>query len=395
MRLLEWQLEPGAVVGVLLLAVGYALGTRAVWRAAQPGRGITRGSATCFGGGWLALVAALVSPLDAMSENLVSAHMVQHILIIVVAPPLLVLGRPLVALSWALPGVARRSRLWASRVPRPFRSAPAALMAPLPVWLLHTVAVWVWHFPGPYQAALRRPAMHALEHLCFLGSALLFWWVVLALGAERRTRMGLGLLLVFATAVQSGALGALLTLAPRPWYPAQALGAVAWGLTPLEDQQLAGLIMWVPGGLLYVAAAAVLFVRWLEPGAVPGARRTARALAGVTSVALALVVGGCRADPSVAVAGASADRGREALAAIGCAACHTIPGVRGAEGKVGPPLAGIGSRTMIAGEAPNTPDNLIRWIRNPQSIEPGTAMPNLGVSEPTARDIAAYLYTLR
>jgi cytochrome c1 len=80
---------------------------------------------------------------------------------------------------------------------------------------------------------------------------------------------------------------------------------------------------------------------------------------------------------------------------MGCAACHVIPGVRGADGKVGPPLTGIGSRIMIAGQVPNTPDNLIRWIRDPQAIEPGTAMPNLGVSEPTARDIAAYLYTLR
>ncbi len=113
------------------------------------------------------------------------------------------------------------------------------------------------------------------------------------------------------------------------------------------------------------------------------------------AVGAALAATGCRSgDASVAVPGSSPRRGQQALAAMGCAACHVIPGVRGATGKIGPPLAGIGSRMMIAGEVPNTPENLIRWIRDPQAIEPGTAMPNLGVSEPTARDIAAYLYTL-
>jgi len=119
-------------------------------------------------------------------------------------------------------------------------------------------------------------------------------------------------------------------------------------------------------------------------------------LAVATALGGAGALAGCRAsEAAVAVPGASADRGRQALATMGCAACHTIHGVRGATGKVGPPLDGFGSRSMIAGEVPNTVPNLIRWIENPQSIEPGTAMPNLGVSEPTARDIAAYLYTLR
>jgi len=104
---------------------------------------------------------------------------------------------------------------------------------------------------------------------------------------------------------------------------------------------------------------------------------------------------GCRRSATIAVPGGDPGRGEQELAGFGCGSCHTIDGVTGAHGKVGPPLTGIGERSMIAGEAPNTPENLIRWIENPQSIEPNTAMPNLGVGDQAARDMAAYLYTLR
>ena len=113
-----------------------------------------------------------------------------------------------------------------------------------------------------------------------------------------------------------------------------------------------------------------------------------------TIIAL-LTLGGCQRQPAVDVPGGDAGRGKKELAAFGCGSCHTIAGVQSAHGKVGPPLTGIGERSMIAGEAPNTPENLIRWIENPQSIEPNTAMPNLGVQNQAARDMAAYLYTLR
>jgi cytochrome c1 len=104
---------------------------------------------------------------------------------------------------------------------------------------------------------------------------------------------------------------------------------------------------------------------------------------------------GCSAPPSTSVAGGDPQRGQQALQRYGCGACHEIPGVPGARGAVGPSLAKFGQRTMVAGRLANTPDNLMRWIQEPQSIEPGNAMPNLGVSTADARDIAAYLYTLR
>ena len=135
-------------------------------------------------------------------------------------------------------------------------------------------------------------------------------------------------------------------------------------------------------------------------------RRFARTTTGVACVVLAACQGsradaGAHAVPGTepvldvaAFAPATPERGRAAIDAYGCGSCHMIPGVKGAVGLVGPPLLAWSRRTVIAGELPNTPANLIRWIRHPQSIEPGTAMPNLGVSDADARAIAAYLATL-
>lgn len=111
-----------------------------------------------------------------------------------------------------------------------------------------------------------------------------------------------------------------------------------------------------------------------------------------------LILSACRGqDDRTArqLTGGEPDRGRVALRSYGCGACHTVPGVRGATGLVGPPLTGIAARSYLAGQLPNNPDNMKRWIRAPQSIERGTAMPDLNVTEHDARDIAAYLYTLR
>ena len=100
-------------------------------------------------------------------------------------------------------------------------------------------------------------------------------------------------------------------------------------------------------------------------------------------------------EPRYVIPGADIERGRNAIAVYGCGSCHVIPGIRNATGTVGPPLIMWSRRTYIAGKVPNTPEFLVRWIETPQAIEPGTAMPNLGVTEAQARDIAAYLYTIR
>jgi len=256
-----WTLEPGVVLPLAIGAWLHARGLRSLWRQAGTGHGIRRWQAWSAAAGWLVLVIALVSPLDALGGALFSAHMAQHELLMAVAAPLLVLGRPLVAILWALPPRWRRAAgRWAGA--RPVRSAWRALTRPSAAWALHAVAIWAWHAPRLYDAAVVRESVHALQHACFLGTALLFWWSLMHAPAARR-RYGVAVLYLFATAVHTTALGAVLALATHPLYPVYASTA-AWGLTPLEDQQLAGLIMWVPGGVVYLIAALGFMVAWLR-----------------------------------------------------------------------------------------------------------------------------------
>jgi putative membrane protein len=187
--------------------------------------------------------------------------MVQHELLISIGAPLLVLGRPLIPFLWALPLAWRRTiGAWSQHggVTWPW----GLVSKPASAFVLHGAALWGWHLPRFYQATLTSELLHSLQHLSFLLTALLFWWTVFtARGGE--LRRGGAVFYLFATLLQTGALGALLTFSRTLWYPAYATTVGAWGLTPLEDQQLGGLIMWIPGGLAYVAAALVLFGQWL------------------------------------------------------------------------------------------------------------------------------------
>jgi putative membrane protein len=136
------------------------------------------------------------------------------------------------------------------------------LVHPLTAWLAAAALLWLWHAPPLYESALRHEAIHAFEHATLLVSALLYWWSVLETGPARRLGYGLGLLSVFTMAVQSGVLGALITFAPRPWYASYDAGV--GGLSALADQQLAGAIMWVPAGGIYLVVAALVFLAWLR-----------------------------------------------------------------------------------------------------------------------------------
>jgi putative membrane protein len=239
--------------GCALAAAVYARGVLAVWGSAGRGRGIKPWQAACFGGGLVALVLALESPLDALAVALFSAHMVQHLVLLLIAAPLLVLGAPLAPFAWALTPPARR-RLGALRALRAFATMPAA-------FVLNSIAVWAWHVPRLYDAALGALPIHVLEHLSFLVTAVLFWWALLGSG---RVGYGSGVLCVFALGLQTTLLGALLTFASAPWYTAHLATTAAWGLSPLDDQQGAGLIMWIPGGVVYLLCALALFSAWLR-----------------------------------------------------------------------------------------------------------------------------------
>lgn len=341
----SWSFKPGVVLALAALASIYALGVLRLWRTAGIGSGISRGQAWAFACGWVALVVALVSPLDALSDALLSAHMVQHELLIVVAAPLIVFGAPAVALMWILPPAPRKTLFETIRRPAVL-AVWAALTAPATAWLLHAVALWVWHLPELYEAALEDGLVHATQHVCFFATAALFWWGI-AHGRYARLGYGAAVLYVFATALHSGILGALLTFSQTPWYasyvPTSADGRI-WGLTALEDQQLAGLLMWVPAGAVFVIVGLGFFAAWMRESEWR-VRFTAH-LPARTS------------------------RTRRKGLLI--------------------PLVFV----YLAGQLPNTPTNM-QQIQDPREHEPHSAMPDTGVTDADARDIAAYLYTLR
>jgi cytochrome c oxidase assembly factor CtaG len=260
----RWAFEPGVVLPLLLVAVWYAAGARALRRRSARGRAVRTRQAWCWAAGLATIAVALVSPLDAAAEAIFSAHMIQHLLLIVVAAPLLVLGAPGAVLWWGVPERARRSLARAWLRSGRLRGLWRAITAPGVVLALHVFALWLWHFPGPYQLALRNDAVHALEHFCFLATAVLYWWVVLQPSGHRRLGYPATVIYLVVTLIQGGALGAFLVYARTPWYPAHAAGAAAWGMTALEDQQLAGVIMWVPAAAAYVGAAVWALARWLD-----------------------------------------------------------------------------------------------------------------------------------
>jgi cytochrome c oxidase assembly factor CtaG len=250
------------VSSLVVLAAAYAAGVTRIWKSAGAGRGISYAQVAAFGAGWVTLVIALASPLDEWSETLFVAHMAQHELLMVVAAPLIALSAPLIALLWIAP--AGRRRQWIEAVRNPVLSgAWAALTAPATVWLLHAFALWIWHLPSLYQAALEHEAIHAVQHICFFATATLFWWTM-AHGRYGRLGYGAAVVYLFATALHSGVLGALLAFSPEVWYPAYSSGRGDWGLLPLQDQQLAGLVMWVPAGLVFAFGGLVFFAAWLR-----------------------------------------------------------------------------------------------------------------------------------
>jgi putative membrane protein len=250
-------------------AVVIAVGVLAVWayrrgRTGGHGRAADAWRARWFAGALLALGVALLSPLDAVSGALASAHMVQHLLLVLVAAPLLALAAPGSALLRGSPlGVRRAAGRWRRRLGLT-RDRLRPLRHPATLWLLHVATLWFWHAAVPYDAALGNQLVHAAEHASFLVTAWLFWRVVIGARSPERVPDGLGVLLVFGMAMQSVLLSVLLTFARVPWYSGYATTTAPWGLSPLADQQLAGAIMWVPAGAVYTGVGLALLIGWLR-----------------------------------------------------------------------------------------------------------------------------------
>ena len=246
----QWSWQPWVVACLSISAVLYVVGTARLWAHAGPGRGVSAQQAANFALGWLILALSLLSPLDSLGDKLFSAHMIQHELLMIAAAPLLVLGRPLAIWVWALPYAWRRAVGGFFHSPG-WRIPWLVVTGPLVAWVLHALALWLWHIPALFEAALKNEAIHTLQHVSFLGTALIFWWSVL--GTTSRRSSGLALLSIFTTMVHTGALGAILTLSRTPWYPSYADTTFQFGVTPLQDQQIGGLVMWVPAGFVYIA----------------------------------------------------------------------------------------------------------------------------------------------
>src|SRR5215207_1618025 len=256
-----WTFDPRVLVPLCLSGGLYFMGSCRLWRRAGPGRGVRPWQAACFWAGWMALVVGLVSPLHWLGGHLFTAHMIEHEILMVVAAPLLVLARPAGAMMWALPARWRGPIGGIGRT-RWFSATWRFLTDPLVATVLHAVALWAWHMPSLYNAVLTDGFAHWLQHLSFFITALLFWWSLLQ-GRARQRGYGAAVFYLFATALHTALLGVLLTVSKGLWYPGQGAFAASFGLTPLEDQQFAGLVMWVPAGLVYAGAALALAGLWI------------------------------------------------------------------------------------------------------------------------------------
>jgi len=255
-----WTFDLWITLPLALSAILYSAGVARLWRYASAGRGIPIWQAGCYAGGWLVLVAALVSPVHRWGGELFTIHMIEHELVMAVAAPLIVLGRPGAAFTWAMPWRCRRYLTVLRR--SGLASVWAALNAPVFATVAHGLAIWAWHAPPLFEAALESVPLHRLQHVSFLVTGLLFWSALV-----RRRSPGLAAAHLFATMLHTGILGALIALAARVVYHLQTNGAGAWGLTPLEDQQLAGLLMWIPPGTVYAGSALFFMAVWIRQSA--------------------------------------------------------------------------------------------------------------------------------
>jgi putative membrane protein len=258
--LTRWTWPPAIVIPLLLMAALYGIGVARMRRREKYGREFFA-PVLCFALGWTSLVIALDSPLHELGEHLFWVHMTQHEILMLMSAPLLVLGRPLIPLLWALPRAWREALAKVGRL-RIFKKGWAFASAPLSAWLVSALALWIWHVPSLFDQTLRNDWIHAAQHTTFLATALIFWWPVV----NRTATLGYGggLVYIFTTILHTSVLGALLTFAPRPWYSSYVMTAPGWHLTALEDQQIGGLIMWIPAGTLLLIVALVLLVKWIQ-----------------------------------------------------------------------------------------------------------------------------------
>jgi len=270
--LMAWDPDASVIIGCVVLAVAYLL--LPLFSPSRAGRGWGLG---LFLLGDLIMLLALISPLDVLADDyLFSAHMLQHMLLVLATPPLMILGLP---------------RAFASSVVRvpALGALERMLRNPAVAWTLGMAALWIWHAPRLYDATLASEPLHIFEHLIFLVTATIFWWPILAPLEESRMSHGAAFAYLGAAMLATTILGILITFAPVGVYtaylhPVDSLHILAglrnsWGLTTEADQELGGLLMWVPGGLVYLCAIMAVLARWYRA---PQPRAFAPSRAGVS-----------------------------------------------------------------------------------------------------------------
>ncbi|MFL6248896.1 MAG: cytochrome c oxidase assembly protein [Thermoanaerobaculia bacterium] len=252
-----WNVLTGIVLGIV--AMLYAVGLRRLWRTDAGAHTIRKWQATAFAAGCMSVAGALLSKLDYWSDILFSAHMGQHEILMLISAPLMVLGRPFIVTLWAFPAKTR-TRM-ASAMKR-CSSLWERLTGPLTVLVLHAFVLWIWHVPALFESALHHEPLHVFQHLGFFLTAALFWWALIH-GRYGRLGYGVGVLYVFATAMHTQLLGALLTFGSHTWYPTHAARTAAAHVNPIDDQQFAGIVMWIPFGVVFLIIGLALFAAWL------------------------------------------------------------------------------------------------------------------------------------
>jgi putative membrane protein len=264
-----WSIEPWVFVPWVLSAGAYIAALCRLHDNGIRQRVVSLAQCTAFALGLLSLAIALMSPLSALSQQLFAAHMIEHLILMLVAPPLLVLGRPDIVLLWTFPLRIRRGigHIW--RKSGWLYSASRIFSQPVAVWIMASVAMWFWHIPSPYEWAFANPGIHIIEHMSFFLTSYAFWALALRPFSRQQGGHGHAMILLITFALESGLLGALLAFAAEPLYAvhisaARHLPPLLTNITPLQDQQLAGLIMWVPASIVQLMAFSAVFVDWLS-----------------------------------------------------------------------------------------------------------------------------------
>jgi cytochrome c oxidase assembly factor CtaG len=281
--LASWSVDPGLVTVLLLLAALYARGWQVLRRQMPERFPVWR--LACFLGGLVTVYLAIASPIDAFASLLLQVHMLQHLLLMMIAAPLLLLGAPAIALLRGLPPRFAKSALGPFLAWPALQRFAAGLLHPVTCWSTFVAATWLWHLPALYQLALRSPGWHAAEHATFLVTALLFWWPVVQPWPSRPRwpRWTIPVYLLLAD-VQNTIFSALLAFSEHLFYPVYASVPRLGGISPLDDQVVAGAIMWVPGSVVFLVPTVLITARLLSPPSpaprpvlhrVPPARRPA------------------------------------------------------------------------------------------------------------------------